>query len=104
MGIGQWIGLVIFVVCLYICWQIRQVLLLIFTAVVLATALNRLVQLFQRFRIQRGIAIFLSIGLLLFLLCGFFINFGIPTNFCQLFWVFRFVPSSTITGYNSGLD
>lgn len=73
MGIGQWIGLVIFVVCLYISWQIRQVLLLIFAAVVLATALNRLVQLFQRFRIKRGIAIFLSIGILLFLLCGFFI-------------------------------
>lgn len=73
MGIGQWIGLVVFVVCLYISWQIRQVLLLIFTAVVLATALNRLVRLFQRFRIGRGIAIFLSVGLLLLLLAGFFI-------------------------------
>lgn len=30
MGIGQGIGLVVFVVCLYISWQIRQVLLLIF--------------------------------------------------------------------------
>lgn len=73
MGIGQWIGLVVFVVCLYISWQIRQVLLLIFTSVVLATALNRLVRLFQRFRIKRGIAIFLSVGLLLLLLAGFFI-------------------------------
>ena len=73
MGIGQWIGLVVFVVCLYISWQIRQVLLLIFTAVVLAVALNRLVRVFQRFRIHRGIAIFLSVGLLLLLLAGFFI-------------------------------
>lgn len=48
-------------------------LLLIFTAVVLATALNRLVRLFQRFRIGRGIAIFLSVGLLLLLLGGFFV-------------------------------
>ncbi|MBE9014575.1 AI-2E family transporter [Chroococcidiopsis sp. CCALA 051] len=73
MGLGQWIGLVVFVVCLYISWQIRQVLLLIFTAVVLAIALNRLVRLFQRFRIGRSIAIFLSVGLLLLLLAGFFI-------------------------------
>ncbi|BAZ08463.1 hypothetical protein NIES4071_02680 [Calothrix sp. NIES-4071] len=73
MGIGQGIGLVVFVVCLYISWQIREVLLLIFTAVVLATALNRLVRLFQRFRIKRGIAIFLSVSLLLLLIAGFFI-------------------------------
>lgn len=73
MGIGQWIGLVVFVVCLYISWQIRQVLLLIFTAVVLATALNRLMRLLVRFRIGRGIAIFLSVGLLLLLLGGFFV-------------------------------
>jgi len=73
MNIGQGIGLVVFIVCLYIFWQIRQILLLIFTAVVLATALNRLVRLLVRFRIKRGIAIFLSIGLVLLLLAGFFI-------------------------------
>jgi predicted PurR-regulated permease PerM len=71
--LGQWIGLIVFVISLYILWQIRQVLLLIFAAVVLATALNRLVRLFQRFRIQRGIAIALSIGLLITLLVGFFV-------------------------------
>ncbi len=72
MGLGQWIGLIVFVISLYILWQIRQVLLLIFAAVVVATAVNRLVRLFQRFHILRGIAIALSIGLLLTLLVGFF--------------------------------
>lgn len=62
-----------FVVCLYISWQIRQILLLVFASAVLAIALNRLVRLLVRFRIKRGIAIFLSVGLLLLLLAGFFI-------------------------------
>lgn len=83
MGVGQWIGIVIFIFCLYFSWQIRQVLLLIFTAVVIATALNRLVRLLERFRIGRGIAIFLSVGLLLLLLAGFFI-LAIPPFLEQL--------------------
>lgn len=73
MRTGQAIALVIFIVCLYFSWQIRQVLLLVFSAVVIAVALNRLVRVFQRVRIKRPIAIFLSITLLLLLLAGFFI-------------------------------
>ena len=56
MGIGQSIGLVVFIVCLYLSWQVRQVLLLVYTAIVIAVALNRLVRVFQQFRIKRGIA------------------------------------------------
>ena len=73
MGVGQWIGIIIFLVCLYLSWQVRQVLLLVFSAIVIAVALNRLVRVFQRFRIKRGIAIFLSVSLVLLLLAGFFI-------------------------------
>jgi len=42
-------------------WQIRQVVLLVFAAVVLATVLNRVVRLLQRYRIKRGIAIAITV-------------------------------------------
>ncbi|AFZ33484.1 hypothetical protein Glo7428_5097 (plasmid) [Gloeocapsa sp. PCC 7428] len=44
-GLGKWISLVIFIASLYIIWQIRQILLLIFATVVLVTALNLLVRI-----------------------------------------------------------
>jgi predicted PurR-regulated permease PerM len=47
VNLGQWIGLIAIVLSLYILWQIRQVLLLIFAAVVLASTLNRLAKRIQ---------------------------------------------------------
>ncbi|WP_414565575.1 MULTISPECIES: AI-2E family transporter [unclassified Anabaena] len=61
MNLGQWIGLIAIVLCLYILWQIRQVLLLMFAAVVLATTLNRLAKRFQSSGLKRGFAVFLSV-------------------------------------------
>lgn len=61
MRLGQWIGLVVLLVCLYILWEIRNVLLLVFAAVVLATALNRLVRLQQRLGAKRGLAILVAV-------------------------------------------
>ncbi|ACC81566.1 AI-2E family transporter [Nostoc punctiforme] len=72
MRFGQLIGFLALVISLYILWQIRQILLVVFAAVVLATALNQLVSFFQRFRIKRGIAVVISIILLLTVLVGFF--------------------------------
>ena len=72
MRLGQWIGLLALVLSLYILWQIRQVALLVFTAVVLATILNRVVRRLQRSRVPRGIAIVLTIIILLALIAGFF--------------------------------
>jgi predicted PurR-regulated permease PerM len=63
MKFSQWIGLFAFLLSLYILWQIRQLLLLLFTAVILATALNQLVWRFQRRRLSRGQAVFLSMGI-----------------------------------------
>jgi len=60
---GQWIGLLVLGVCLYILWEIRQVLLLVFLAVVLATALNWFQLHLQRLGFRRGRAI-ASISLL----------------------------------------
>ena len=75
MKFGQWLGLIILIVALYILWQIRQLLLLIFAAVVLATALNRLVRLLQRRGLKRSLAVAatLSLSLLLGILFFFLI-------------------------------
>lgn len=72
MNIGQWIGLIALVISLYILWQIRQLLLLVFAAIVIATALNRLARRLQKSGVSRGFAILLSIGILITILTGFF--------------------------------
>lgn len=72
MRFGQWVGLLAFVFSLYILWQIRQVVLLVFAAVVLATILNRVVRVLQRYRIKRGIAIAITLIVLLTVIVGFF--------------------------------
>ncbi len=74
MTLGKWVGLAVFFVSLYVLWQIRQVVLLTFLAVVLASALNGLVQTLMRFNLKRGTAVGLSmlsllgVGLLFLLL------------------------------------
>jgi predicted PurR-regulated permease PerM len=72
VNLGQWIGLIAIVISLYILWQIREVILLIFAAVVLATTLNRLARRFQRSGMKRGFAVFLSVSIFLALIVGFF--------------------------------
>lgn len=68
MNLGRYIGLLAFILALYILWQIRQILLLLFTAVVLATALNQLVKFFQRRSIRRSLSIFLTLNSLFLIL------------------------------------
>ncbi|MBE9166344.1 AI-2E family transporter [Pleurocapsales cyanobacterium LEGE 06147] len=72
MRLGHWIGLLALLLSLVIIWQIRQIALLGFAAVVLATVLNRVVRSLQRFRIPRGSAIAITVILLLALIAGFF--------------------------------
>ena len=62
MSLDQWIGLIVIVISLYIVWQIKEVLLLIFAAVVLATTLNRLSRRFQQFGLKRGFSVLLSVS------------------------------------------
>jgi predicted PurR-regulated permease PerM len=71
--IGQWIGLLALVISLYIVWQIRQIILLVFAAVVLATILNRVVQRLQQSRVKRGFAIAITMITLVALVVGFFL-------------------------------
>ncbi|MGB6299629.1 MAG: AI-2E family transporter [Rivularia sp. (in: cyanobacteria)] len=72
MNLGQWIGLIALSISLYILWQIKEVLLLIFAAVILATTLNRLARRLQRLGIKRGFAKFLAITIFLIGVIGFF--------------------------------
>jgi predicted PurR-regulated permease PerM len=69
---GQWLGLVVLLISLYILWQIRQLLLLLFAAVVLATALNRLVRWLHHKGMRRPLALALALGLTLLLSILFF--------------------------------
>ncbi len=71
MNLGQWFGFVCFVLSLFILWQIRSLLLLVFTAVVLATALNRLVKWLQRKGLPRQFALFCAISSVLVFLVLF---------------------------------
>ena len=70
MNFGTWIGLIVFFISLYVLWQIKQLLLLLFTAIVLATSLNILVKNFQKRGIKRGNAVLLSILLLITVAAG----------------------------------
>jgi len=70
---GQWIGLICLVISLYILWDIRQVLLLVFAAILLATALNKLARKLQKNRIPRTGAVLLALTIFSAVMIGFFL-------------------------------
>lgn len=72
MSLGKWIGILVFIISLFVLWQIRQILMLIFAAIVISNALNILVERFQRSGMQRFFAVLLSLFLLLCILVGFY--------------------------------
>jgi predicted PurR-regulated permease PerM len=71
MNFGKWVSFSSVVITLYILWQIKQLLLLLLTAVVLAIGLNILVRKLRKWGVKRGYAVLISIILLLTLLIGF---------------------------------
>ena len=71
MNIGQWFGFICLIIALFILWQIRNLLLLVFTAVVLATALNRFVKWLQKKGLHRNIALVFAISSILVFLILF---------------------------------
>lgn len=68
MKLSKLIGLVALLISIYIMWKIRQVVLLAFTAVILATVLNRAIIQLQKFKIKRSLAILLTFLILLIIL------------------------------------
>ena len=65
MNLGQWFGFVCLIIALIVLWQIRHLLLLIFTAVIIAVALNRLARWLQNRRIPRKLAVILAVSSLI---------------------------------------
>ncbi|MDZ8188987.1 MAG: AI-2E family transporter [Nostoc sp. ChiSLP02] len=102
MNLGQWIGLIAIVLSLYILWQIREVLLLMFAAVVLATTLNRLAKRFQRSGMRRGFAVLLSVGIFFAAIVGFF--WLIVPPFAQQFQELTYRVPQGFGRFNSWLD
>ncbi len=87
MLLGQWLGFVALVLSLYILWQIRQMLLIVFAAIVLATALNKLARKIQyQLKLTRTVGILASISIFTGILVCFFILIVPPfiTQFQEL--------------------
>ncbi|APB33851.1 protein of unknown function UPF0118 [Gloeomargarita lithophora Alchichica-D10] len=61
MKIGEWFGLLILGISLYILWEIRFLLLLVFAAILVAVALDGVVNFLRRWRISQGMAIALTL-------------------------------------------
>jgi len=73
VNIGQWLGFVSLILSLYILWEIRHIILLVFTAVVLATALNSGVQRLQKSRhLSRNMSVLLMLSCTLLFFVLFF--------------------------------
>ncbi|MGK7943963.1 MAG: AI-2E family transporter [Microcystaceae cyanobacterium] len=83
MKFGKWLGFISLLISLSILWQIRQLLLLIFTAIVFATAFNRIVCWLERYRISRNLGIFAT--LISFLILTFLVFQLIVPPFWQQF-------------------
>jgi predicted PurR-regulated permease PerM len=87
MLLGQWLGFVALVLSLYILWQIRQMLLVVFAAIVLATALNKLARKIQvTFKLSRTLGVLSAISIFVGILVCFFILIVPPfiTQFQEL--------------------
>ena len=72
MKLGHWIGLIGLIAVLYVLWQIRQLLLLVFAAVVLSTILNMLARCLQQWGLKRRLSVFVAISLSIVVLLGAF--------------------------------
>ncbi len=72
MRLNQWISLVALFISIYILWQIRPILLLFITAIVLATALNRVVSAMRStVKVQRWVSVVTVLILVVLLLTAF---------------------------------
>lgn len=78
---SQWIGLIVVAIAVYILWRIRRILLLAFTAVILATVLDRAVRFLQRLGIRkRFLAIALVLSIVALVIVAFIIGIVPPLS------------------------
>jgi predicted PurR-regulated permease PerM len=92
MKLGQWLGSLSLILTLIILWQIRQILLLVFAAVVLATALNALVQRLRRSGMRRSRAVLLTLSITV--LAGIlFVALIVPPFISQFLQLLELLPT-----------
>lgn len=91
MKLGDWIALLCLIITLMILWQFRQILLLIFTAIVLAIALNSFVRPIQNLGLGRGKAVLLALSLVL-LFGVLFVSLVMPPFLAQFQELIQLVP------------
>ena len=92
MGLTNWLGLIALAIAIYILWQIKQVLLLAFAAIVFATVINQLVRLLQRGKVKRGWAITIAVTTILIILLGLF-SLVIPAFLDQIQELVNLLPT-----------
>ncbi|RZM78722.1 AI-2E family transporter [Leptolyngbya iicbica] len=68
MKFGQWITLIVLLICLYIFWQIRNITLLTFAAVIFGIVLNRMVRFLRQWTASRKTAVAVTVGIMLLIL------------------------------------
>lgn len=91
MNFAKWISFSFVVIFFYILWQIRQLLLLVLTSVILALSLNIFVGQLCKIGINRGKAVLISIITLLTLLLTF-ITLVVPSLLIQFQELTNLVP------------
>lgn len=95
MKLGDWLGFLILVVAIFVLWQIRQIVLLVFTAVIIATALNSLVRQVSRFGLQRTQAIPLTLTGVALVMALFFVII-VPPFIDQFERLIELLPSGFV--------
>ncbi len=74
MKLGDWVGLVCFLLALVILWQFRQILLMVFAAIVMAIALNSLVRRIMRvLKVSRSQSVLIAMSLVFLVMLIFFL-------------------------------
>ncbi|MGK7892899.1 MAG: AI-2E family transporter [Xenococcus sp. (in: cyanobacteria)] len=93
MKFNDWLGLISLIISVIILWQFRQILLLVFTAVVLATALNSIVRfLVRKFNLSRSKSILITLVGVVFV-STLFVVFIIPPFIDQFQELIQLIPT-----------
>jgi predicted PurR-regulated permease PerM len=93
LKLGQWLGFLCLAISLLILWQVRQMLLLVFAAVILATAFNGLVHRFQKAGLRRHVAVPITLGSVV-LLTLVFVGLIVPPFINQFLELLRLLPDA----------
>lgn len=92
MKLTDWIGLICLAIALAILWRFRQIVLLLFAAIVIAIALNSVVRrLVNALRVSRSQAVWLTLGLVV-LGIGLFVVLVLPLFVSQFEQLLELVP------------